>query len=561
MDKSKGSRSNLIHSAFPSQSLEPAQSAELMNAKKRPCDHQLEQATLGALILEKEALNEVIEVLKADSFDRESHQMIYNAIVGIFNRSEPVDAMTIVHELKKKGELEKAGGVSYIAQLSNNVTSSANVVHYARILQEYSIKRKLIGVSNEIQQKAYDDTTDVFDLLDKMENSLFEVSEENVRKNYVGMNDVVKEVFMELESLKDNQDGMTGVPSGFTGLDRVTSGWQPSDLIIIAARPAMGKTAFILSACRNASVGFQKATAIFSLEMSAAQLVKRLVSAEAELESEKLKKGNLSDAEWRRLVDKTGQLSSAPIYIDDTPALTVLELRAKCRRLKAQHDIQLIVIDYLQLMSAGDSKSKGNREQEIAFISRSLKQIAKELNVPVIALSQLSRAVETRGGDKRPQLSDLRESGSIEQDADMVMFLYRPEYYGLDEDEEGNSTKGMGEVIISKNRSGGLENVRLKFIGQYTKFTDWEESSFMHDDMMGNMDMGGFAGAPIPANMPSGEVSFDQMNALPPDLNLEEGFNEGNQDSNQPMTFPSKLNRNEDNNDENVPPPSNDPPF
>ncbi|WP_205960520.1 replicative DNA helicase [Flammeovirga sp. MY04] len=532
-----------------------------MNAKKRPCDHQLEQATLGALILEKEALNEVIEVLKADSFDRESHQMIYNAIVGIFNRSEPVDAMTIVHELKKKGELEKAGGVSYIAQLSNNVTSSANVVHYARILQEYSIKRKLIGVSNEIQQKAYDDTTDVFDLLDKMENSLFEVSEENVRKNYVGMNDVVKEVFMELESLKDNQDGMTGVPSGFTGLDRVTSGWQPSDLIIIAARPAMGKTAFILSACRNASVGFQKATAIFSLEMSAAQLVKRLVSAEAELESEKLKKGNLSDAEWRRLVDKTGQLSSAPIYIDDTPALTVLELRAKCRRLKAQHDIQLIVIDYLQLMSAGDSKSKGNREQEIAFISRSLKQIAKELNVPVIALSQLSRAVETRGGDKRPQLSDLRESGSIEQDADMVMFLYRPEYYGLDEDEEGNSTKGMGEVIISKNRSGGLENVRLKFIGQYTKFTDWEESSFMHDDMMGNMDMGGFAGAPIPANMPSGEVSFDQMNALPPDLNLEEGFNEGNQDSNQPMTFPSKLNRNEDNNDENVPPPSNDPPF
>ncbi|WP_242427345.1 replicative DNA helicase [Flammeovirga pacifica] len=527
-----------------------------MNAKKRPCDHRLEQATLGALILEKEALNEVIEVLKAETFDREAHQMIYNAIVGIFNRSEPVDAMTIVTELKKKGELEKAGGVSYVAQLSNNVTSSANVVHYARILQEYSIKRKLISVSNEIQQRAYDDTTDVFDLLDKMENSLFEVSEENVRKNYVGMSDVVKEVFMELESLKDNGDGMTGVPSGFTGLDRVTSGWQPSDLIIIAARPAMGKTAFILSACRNASVGFQKATAIFSLEMSAAQLVKRLVSAEAELESEKLKKGNLSDEEWRRLVDKTGQLSSAPIYIDDTPALTVLELRAKCRRLKAQHDIQLIVIDYLQLMSAGDNKSKGNREQEIAFISRSLKQIAKELNVAVIALSQLSRAVETRGGDKRPQLSDLRESGSIEQDADMVMFLYRPEYYGLDEDEEGNSTKGMGEVIISKNRSGGLENVRLKFIGQYTKFTDWEESSFMGDDMMGGMDMGGFAGAPIPANMPSGEVTFDQMNALPPDLNLDDA----NQNDDQPMTFPSKLNRNEDNNN-NVPPPSNDPPF
>lgn len=558
MEKSS-SKSSLIQSAF-NQNKPDNVGLDLMNAKKRPCDHELERVTLGALILEKEALNDVIEVLKTDTFDKESHQYIYNAIVGIFNRSEPVDHMTIVTELRKSGELEKVGGVAYIARLTQAVTSSANVLHYARILQEYSIKRKLINVSNEIQIKAYEDTTDVFDLLDKMETSLFEVSEENVRKNYMGMNEVVKEVFHELEELRDNDEDFTGVPSGFTNLDRVTSGWQPSDLIIIAARPAMGKTAFILSACRNASVGFGKPTAIFSLEMSAAQLVKRLVSAEAELESEKLKKGNLTDEEWRRLVDKTSSLSSAPIYIDDTPALTVLELRAKCRRLKAQHDIQMIVIDYLQLMSGGDSKSKGNREQEIAFISRSLKQIAKELNVPVIALSQLSRAVETRGGDKRPQLSDLRESGSIEQDADMVMFLYRPEYYGLDEDEEGNSTKGMGEVIISKNRSGGLENVRLKFIGQFTKFTDWEDGSFMTaEDMMGGLDHGGFAGAPpqIPSSIPDqgmpGEVSFDQMNAMPPDIDF--GNDNGNVDDGQEFqTLPSKLNR--DN-----PPPSEDPPF
>ncbi|WP_082026450.1 replicative DNA helicase [Flammeovirga sp. OC4] len=560
MEKSS-SKSSLIQSAF-NQNKPDNVGLELMNAKKRPCDHELERVTLGALILEKEALNEVIEVLKTDTFDREAHQYIYNAIVGIFNRSEPVDHMTIVTELRKSGELEKVGGVSYIARLTQSVTSSANVLHYARILQEYSIKRKLINVSNEIQVKAYEDTTDVFDLLDKMETSLFEVSEENVRKNYMGMNEVVKEVFHELEELRDNDNDFTGVPSGFTNLDRVTSGWQPSDLIIIAARPAMGKTAFILSACRNASVGFGKPTAIFSLEMSAAQLVKRLVSAEAELESEKLKKGNLTDEEWRRLVDKTSSLSSAPIYIDDTPALTVLELRAKCRRLKAQHDIQMIVIDYLQLMSGGDSKSKGNREQEIAFISRSLKQIAKELNVPVIALSQLSRAVETRGGDKRPQLSDLRESGSIEQDADMVMFLYRPEYYGLDEDEEGNSTKGMGEVIISKNRSGGLENVRLKFIGQYTKFADWEDGSFMStEDMMSGMH-GGFAGAPaIPSSLPEaggnmpGEVTFDQMNAMPPDIDFNEGGDDGGQEF---QTLPSKLNRD---NDGGAPPPSNDPPF
>jgi len=287
------------------------------------------------------------------------------------------------------------------------------------------------------------------------------------------MRSILRDAMTELEARKNQKDGLTGVPSGFTALDRVTSGWQKSDLVIIAARPAMGKTAFVLSVLRNAAVDHNRPVAIFSLEMSSVQLVNRLISSEAELDSEKIKKGTLADHEWAQLVHKTAKLSKAPLFVDDTPALSILELRAKCRKLKAQHDIQMVVVDYLQLMS-GDSKGGfgGNREQEIASISRALKKIAKELSIPVIALSQLSRAVETRGGDKRPQLSDLRESGAIEQDADMVMFLYRPEYYGITEDEGGASTAGVGEVIIAKHRNGSLDNIKLRFIGRYTKFTD-----------------------------------------------------------------------------------------
>jgi replicative DNA helicase len=291
------------------------------------------------------------------------------------------------------------------------------------------------------------------------------------------------QALQELEAKKDHQDGLTGVPSGFSALDRVTSGWQKSDLIILAARPGMGKTAFVVSAMRNAAVTFNNAVAIFSLEMSSVQLVNRLISAEAELDSEKLKKGKLDPHEWAQLHHRIRNLEAAPIFIDDTPALSIMELRAKCRRLKAQHDIQMVIIDYLQLMS-GDSGGKGggNREQEIASISRALKNIAKELNVPVIALSQLSRAVETRGGDKRPMLSDLRESGSIEQDADMVVFLYRPEYYNITQDEAGNDIRGIGEVIIAKHRNGSLETVQLKFIGRFTKFED-VDASYMSGGM------------------------------------------------------------------------------
>jgi replicative DNA helicase len=433
----------------------------------------LEEAVLGALMLEKDALTNVIDILKVESFYKDSHKVIFQAILDLFTESQPIDLLTVTSQLRKNGALEIAGGAFSITELTSKVASAANIEYHARIITEQSIKRELIKISGEIQKEAFEDTTDVFELLDKMEQSLFEISEKNIRKNYSDMRSIMREAIIELEARKNQKDGLTGVPSGFTALDRVTSGWQKSDLVIIAARPAMGKTAFVLSVLRNAAVDHNKPVAIFSLEMSSVQLVNRLISAEAELDSEKIKKGSLADHEWAQLVHKTARLSKAPLFVDDTPALSILELRAKCRKLKAQHDIQMVVIDYLQLMS-GDSKNGGqggNREQEIASISRALKKIAKELSIPVIALSQLSRAVETRGGDKRPQLSDLRESGSIEQDADMVMFLYRPEYYGFTE-QDGLPTAGVGEVIIAKHRNGSLENVKLRFIGKYTKFTD-----------------------------------------------------------------------------------------
>lgn len=444
--------------------------------KLPPQATDLEEAVLGALMLEKDALTAVVDILKSESFYKESHKVIFSAILDLFSDSQPIDLLTVTNQLRKKGQLEMAGGAFFITELTSRVSSAANIEYHARIVTEQSMKRDIISIASEVQREAFEDTTDVFELLDKMEQSLFQISEKNIRKNYADMRSILKEAIMELESKKGQKDGLTGVPSGFTALDRVTSGWQKSDLVIIAARPAMGKTAFVLSVLRNAAVDHNRPVAIFSLEMSSIQLVNRLISSEAELDSEKIKKGNLAEYEWEQLVHKTGRLSKAPLFVDDTPALSILELRAKCRKLKAQHDIQLIVVDYLQLMS-GDNKNGGqggNREQEIASISRALKKIAKELSVPVIALSQLSRAVETRGGDKRPQLSDLRESGAIEQDADMVMFLYRPEYYGITEDEDGNSTAGVGEVIIAKHRNGSLDTVKLRFIGKYTKFTDLE---------------------------------------------------------------------------------------
>ncbi len=433
----------------------------------------MEEAVLGALMLEKDALTTVIDILKPESFYKDANKEVYQAIVDLFNNSEPVDMLTVANQLRELGKLEIAGGAYYLTELTSRVNSAANIEFHSRIVVEQAIKRELIRISSEIQKDAFEDTTDAFMLLDRTEQALFEVSESNVRKNYADMRTIMREALNELETRKDHKDGLTGIPSGFTSLDRITSGWQNSDLVVIAARPGMGKSAFVVSAMRNAAVDFNLPVAIFSLEMSNVQLVNRLISAEAELEGDKIKKGSLADYEWEQLVHKTAKLSNAPIFIDDTPALSILELRAKSRRLKAQHDVKLIIVDYLQLMT-GDSirGNSGNREQEIASISRALKNIAKELDIPVLALSQLSRAVETRGGDKRPQLSDLRESGSIEQDADLVMFLYRPEYYGITEDENGQPTHGLGEMIIAKHRNGSLDTAQLKFIGKYTKFTD-----------------------------------------------------------------------------------------
>ena len=795
---------------------------------------ELEVAVLGALMLEKDALTSVIDILRPGSFYKDAHQRIFQAIINLFDKSEPIDQLTVVHELRELGELEACGGAFYVAGLTMKVNSAANVEFHARIITEAAIKRELIRIASEIQRDAFEDTTDVFNLLDQTEQALFEVSESNIRKNFDDMRSLMGKAIKELEEKKNQKDGLTGVPSGFTALDRVTSGWQPSDLVIIAARPGMGKclgkgtkvlmfdgtlrnvedvregellmgddstprrvksiaqgrenmywvrqnkgndyrvneshilslkrsrnegphrhgdvlnievrdwlkkgpkfqsnykgykvaveftekalpidpyflgvwlgdgssndcritgqdaeiidylheyaadlnmqvtvgtaanrcnsygitrgqqggslaqfsvqdelrqldvlgrkhipqrylinstanrlrllaglidsdghlnvvsngyeitqknealarqikflcdslgfrtsltkkqavitsigyvcdvwrvrfygdidkipvrvgrkkanpwaspvdwrmtgisvefdkvddyygfeidgnrlfllqdmtvthnTAFVVSAMRNAAVEFKRPVAIFSLEMSSLQLVNRLISAEAELDSDKIKKGTLADHEWQQLNHKITDLSAAPIYIDDTPALSIRELRTKCRRLRSQKDVQLIIVDYLQLMSGNTDGRGGNREQEIASISRALKGIAKELNVPVLALSQLSRSVETRGGDKKPQLSDLRESGSIEQDADMVIFLYRPEYYGLDQDAEGNPTQGMGEVIIAKHRNGSLETVQLKFIGRFTKFADLDSET------------GGFSGAPGSGYQPAG---------------------------------------------------------
>ena len=465
----------------------PTNNQQLVEGKMPPQAVELEEAVLGALMLEKDALTEVIDILKPQSFYKDAHARIFSAIQQLFTRSEPVDILTVTQELKKTGELDIVGGAYFITQLTNRVASAANAEFHARIISQKYIQRELIRVSTKTINDAYEEGSDVFDLLDSAESSLFSIMEGNIKKNYDKMSTLIKKAIDQIEHTRNNKEGLSGVQSGLTSLDRLTNGWQKSDLVIIAARPAMGKTALVLTMARNAAVDFQKPVAIFSLEMSSLQLVTRLIASESELSAEKLKKGQLEDYEFQQLNDKIAKLASAPLFIDDTPGLSVFELRAKARRLKEQHKIELIIVDYLQLMTAG-GEGKGNREQEIATISRSLKGLAKELEIPVIALSQLSRAVETRGGDKRPQLSDLRESGAIEQDADMVMFIHRPDYYNITEDAEGNSTIGMAELIIAKHRNGPVDSAKTRFIGQFTKFEDLE--TFGQNTNYGSVDAG-----------------------------------------------------------------------
>lgn len=443
----------------------------------------LEEAVLGALMLEENALSRVIDFLKPELFYVKKHEIIFGAIIRLFTTSNPIDILTVTHELKSKGELEDAGGAFYITQLTTRVASAANIEFHARIILQKYIQRKLIEISSEISKDAYEDTTDVLDLLDKAEQKLFSISENNLRRDYSDMTNLVRDAIKDIEAAKNQDGSFRGVPSGFSELDRVTAGWQKSDLIILASRPGMGKTAFALSMARNIVIDFKKPVAFFSLEMASLQLVTRLISSETLLPANKLKRGDLKDYEWQQLNSRITRLVDAPLYIDDTPALSIFELRAKCRRMKQQYDIQLIIVDYIQLMSTGGD-NKGNREQEISTISRSLKSLAKELNIPIITLSQLNRSVETRGGLKRPILSDLRESGAIEQDADMVLFIYRPEYYKIDKDDKGNSTEGMAEIIIAKHRNGALADIKLRFTPHFALFSDFEQGNYYQQAAM-----------------------------------------------------------------------------
>ncbi|MBX2980465.1 MAG: replicative DNA helicase [Flavobacteriales bacterium] len=444
--------------------------------KLPPQAPELEQAVLGALMLERNAVNDAIDILQPESFYVDAHRRIFEVIQTLFRDDKPIDILTVTEELRTRKELDVVGGPFYISQLTNKVASSANVEYHARIISQKHILRELIRIGAETTRDAYDDSADVFDLLDKAEQDLYAITSGNLKRNYEKMSDLIQGAIDQIESAKNKTGGVSGIPTGFVQLDKLTAGWQRSDMVIVAARPAMGKTAFVLSMARNIAVEHKRAVAVFSLEMSSTQLVTRLIASEAGISSEKLRKGDLTDGEFAILHQHISRLTNAPIFIDDTPGLNIFELRAKARRLKSQHNVDLIIIDYLQLMTAGGDSKGGNREQEISSISRSIKSIAKELDIPIIALSQLSRAVETRGGDKRPMLSDLRESGAIEQDADIVCFLYRPEYYKIFEDEHG-STMGVGEVIVAKHRNGAVDTVRLRFIPELAKFADLETMS------------------------------------------------------------------------------------
>ena len=440
-----------------------------LNGNTPPQAVALEESVLGALMLDQAALINSIDTLHVEYFYKEEHQAVYRAILKLFQMSQPVDLLTVVERLRLDGELEAAGGAYAVSKLTENVVSAAHIEYHIRVLSEKFIQREMIRISTETIREAYDETTDVVNLLDQTEQRLMDINDKNFRSDYHPMGDFVGLAMDKIDSAAKKEDGLSGLESGFIGLDRVTAGFQPGTLIILAARPAMGKTACALSMARNMAVDFKKPVAFFSLEMTGDELAMRLLSSEARIPGDVLKKGRLTNEQKEMLKRGAQPLQGAPIYIDDTPQLTIFELRAKARRLKQRFDIQMIFIDYLQLMSSGSAENRnGNREQEISMISPQLKALSKELNIPVLAMSQLSRAVENRVGNK-PQLSDLRESGAIEQDADIVMFIYRPEYYHIDEDAKG-STAGMADLIIAKHRSGATDEVRLRFIKEFARF-------------------------------------------------------------------------------------------
>jgi replicative DNA helicase len=494
----------------------------MVYGKVPPQAKELEEAVLGAIMLEKSAFDTVVEILKPECFYVDGHQRIYRAMQELQLRNQPIDILTVVEELKRREELDMVGGAYTVTRLTNAVVSTAHIETHSRIILQKFIQRELIRISSEIISDSYEDSTDVFDLLDDAESKLFEITNNHLRKNFDSIDSVLVKTVQRIEDMRHRKEDITGVPTGFSTLDKVTYGWQNTDLIILAARPSVGKTAFALNLARNACLHPSKPTpvAFFSLEMSAGQLVQRILSAESEIWLEKIARGRLEEHEMKQLYAKGIQrLAKAPMFIDDTAALNIFELRAKCRRLKNKHNIGLIIIDYLQLMSgAGDRNS--NREQEISKISRDLKGMAKELQVPIIALSQLSRDVEKRKeGNKVPVLSDLRESGAIEQDADMVMFLYRPEYYDITANEFGESNKGETHVRIAKHRNGSLENIKLRALLHIQKFTEWEG-----DDPRDNLGSGQWR--PVPPTTgntdPDGARLYIQTGSRMNDLPMDE---------------------------------------
>ena len=483
-------------------------------AHLQPQALEVERAVLGALMNDRDAYAVVCDILSPESFYEQRNQLIYSAIRDLSIAEKPVDVLTVTDELERQGSLDKVGGAIYIADLSNKVASSANIEYHARIIAHKFLARQLISFASDIETKAFDGSMDIDDLMQDAEGSLFELSRRNMKKDYTQIDPVISNAVEVIQKAAANKDGLTGVPTGYHKLDNITSGWQASDLVIIAGRPAMGKTSFALSMAKNIAADYKVPMAFFSLEMSNVQLVNRLISNCCEIQGSKILNGQLKPDEWERLDKRLNNLIGSPLYVDDTPGLSVFELRTKARRLVRDHGVKIIMIDYLQLMNANGMRFS-SRQEEVSTISRSLKQIAKELDIPILALSQLNRGVESREGleGKRPQLSDLRESGAIEQDADMVLFVHRPEYYHIYQDENGRDLHGMAQIIIAKHRKGATGDVLLNFRGEFTRFEHPEDSNT-------NIENPGIGGGEIVGSKinggdsmpPSGETPFGQEN-------------------------------------------------
>ncbi|MCM1520393.1 MAG: replicative DNA helicase [Lachnoclostridium sp.] len=508
------------------QSNSPAAPIKDYGGRIPPRDKDLEEAVLGALMLERDAYTVVCDILKPESFYDPVNQKIYSAIQALGASQQPIDMLTVTEQLRQMGAINEVGGPMFISELTSRVASGAHVEYHARIVAQKYLARELIRFASQIESQAFDESYDVDDLLQEAEGKLFEISQRNVKKDVTQIDPVIGQAIEQIQTAANRATGLSGLESGYHELDKLTSGWQNSDLIIIAARPAMGKTAFVLSMAKNMAVSSNIPVAIFSLEMSNLQLVNRLIQNTCEIEGEKIKSGQLSPMEWDQLMSRVKHLYGAPLFIDDTASLSIFELRTKARRLVREHDVKFIIIDYLQLMNASGMKF-GSREQEVSMISRSLKQLAKELNIPIVALSQLNRSVESRGADskdgKRPQLSDLRESGAIEQDADIVCFIHRPEYYlrsGVD--AAGNDIRGLAEFIVAKHRSGRVDDVKMRFKSKYARFENWDDNTEMTSVTVGsrinadgNAQSGAFA-QPKPFQGGSADITATTTDELAP---------------------------------------------